>query len=319
MQDPYGRTINYLRLSITDRCNLRCLYCMPEEGIEKQAHDRILSNEDCIELVEMFADLGVEKVRLTGGEPLVRKGLSGLIKGIKAVEGIKEVSLTTNGILLEDQLESLVDAGIKRLNISLDTLNPQTYKDLSRGGDLSKVLRGIQKALDMGLEPLKINVVIIKGVNDHEIDDFLNAFDPSIEVRFIELMPIGQAAQWSQDKFLDLKALMDSRSDLMPVKGHGNGGPCRYYKHTRTGRYVGVINAISDHFCQSCNRIRVTSDGILKTCLHDPSEINLKPYLGQAQQLRALVLKAVANKPVAHKLNENKSRPIQRSMHTIGG
>lgn len=151
MQDPYGRTINYLRLSITDRCNLRCLYCMPEEGIEKQAHDRILSNEDCIELVEMFADLGVEKIRLTGGEPLVRKGLSGLIKGIKAVEGIKEVSLTTNGILLEDQLESLVDAGIKRLNISLDTLNPQTYKDLSRGETCLRFLGASKEPLTWAL------------------------------------------------------------------------------------------------------------------------------------------------------------------------
>ena len=319
MIDQFGRSIEYLRLSITDRCNLRCQYCMPEAGIEKHAHDAVLRNEECIEIVRVMADLGVKKVRLTGGEPLVRKGLSDLFAGIRAIEGIEEVTLTTNGLLLENQLEDLMAAGLKRLNISIDSLNPETYRKLTRGGELSTVLRGINRAIELGVHPIKINVVIIKGVNDHEIEDFLNAFDPSIEVRFIELMPIGEAATWSIDKFLDLNQLILEREDLEPALDHGNNGPCRYFKHKPTGRYVGIINSISNHFCSTCNRLRVTSDGMLKTCLHDAHEVHLRPYISDSEKLKQMIKEAIDSKPESHQLNQTNSRPISRNMYTIGG
>ncbi|MCK8061129.1 MULTISPECIES: GTP 3',8-cyclase MoaA [unclassified Fusibacter] len=319
MQDSFGRKMEYLRLSVTDRCNLRCQYCMPESGCEKRAHDSILRNEDFIKLVESMADMGVEKVRLTGGEPLVRKGLASMIKGIRDIKGIEEVTLTTNGLLLEDQLDDLKASGLSRLNISLDSLNPETYRRLTRGGDLASVLRGIDKALKLDLKPIKINVVLIKGENDHEFDDFLNAFDPSIEIRFIELMPIGEAASWNKEKFINLNTFISEREDLIPIAQHGNGGPCRYYKHLPTGRTVGMINPISDHFCDQCNRLRITSDGILKTCLHDRSEINLRPYLNQPEDLKQIILNAVAAKPESHQLNQTNSVPIRRNMYTIGG
>ncbi len=319
MQDQFGRTIDYLRLSVTDRCNLRCQYCMPESGIEKQQHANILRNEDCIDLVKTMATLGIKKVRLTGGEPLVRKGLASMIDGLKQIEGIEEVTLTTNGLLLVDQLDDLKAAGLTRFNLSIDSLNSETYRKLTRGGDLTEVLRGLEKALQLGMTPIKINVVLIKGINDHEVDAFLNAFNPSIEVRFIELMPIGEAASWNKEKFLNLNALFALRSDLVPAAKHGNGGPCRYYKHTTTGRYVGIINAISDHFCATCNRLRVTSDGMLKTCLHDSAEYNLKPYLHDAEALSKIILEAVGAKPQAHRLNQMHSNPIKRNMYTIGG
>ena len=320
MQDNFGRTIEYLRLSVTDRCNLRCRYCMPEAGVEKQRHEDILRNEECIRIVETMAGLGITKVRVTGGEPLVRKGLASLIAGIRNIPGIKDISLTTNGILLEQQLQELKEAGITRLNISLDSLNRETYRQLTRGGDLDMALRGIEKALSLGISPIKINVVLIKGVNDHEVDDFLNVFHPSIEVRFIELMPIGEAAaSWSKENFLNLSEYFSNRSDLVPAPLHGDGGPCRYYRHTKTGRSVGVINSISDHFCASCNRLRVTADGMLKTCLHDSSEVNLKPYLKDPDALREVIVSAVNKKPESHSLNREDSVPIIRNMYTIGG
>lgn len=319
MVDPHGRKIDYLRLSVTDRCNLRCQYCMPESGIEKGSHGAVLRNEDYLEIVKVLAKMGIQKVRLTGGEPLVRKGLPSLIKDIWAIEGIRDVSLTTNGILLDTQLDALMEAGIKRINISLDTLNSETYRNLTRGGDLDTVLRGIQRAIDCGMAPIKLNVVVIHGMNHHEIDDFLNAFDPSVEVRFIELMPIGEAAGWSKDRFLNLNEYIAHRDDLIPLENHGHGGPCRYYTHKETGRVVGVINAISDHFCPSCNRIRITADGHLKTCLHDSEEVDLRPYVHQADQLETLIASTIGQKPLAHLLNHEDMTPIARNMYTIGG
>lgn len=319
MQDSFGRSIEYLRLSVTDRCNLRCCYCMPIMGICKKPHADVLRNEEYVSIVKTMTELGIAKVRITGGEPLVRKGLAPLAREIKNLKGIKDLSLTTNAILLESQAKQLKDAGINRVNISLDSLNSQTYSKLTGGGELSKVLRGIDKALSIGLCPVKINVVLIKGINDHEADDFLNYFDPSVEVRFIELMPIGQAANWSKDRFLNLSEFISKRNDLIPVPDHGHGGPGRYYKHTKTSRYVGIISAISNHFCTECNRIRVTSDGILKTCLHSAAEVNLKPFLNEPEILKNIIAQAISSKPASHNLNHNDTTPISRNMHTIGG
>lgn len=319
MKDRFGRTMEYLRLSVTDRCNLRCRYCMPVNGIEKQRHEDILSYEECLRIVEAMAELGISKVRLTGGEPLVRKGLPSLIRSIRSVKGIKDVSLTTNGILLEQQLQDLMEAGITRINISIDSLNKETYRLLTRGGDLEMVLKGVEKALSLGISPLKINVVLIKGLNDHEVDDFLNRFDPSIEIRFIELMPIGEAASWSKNNFFNLSEYFSARSDFAAAPQHGNGGPCRYFTHAPSGRYVGVINPISDHFCEQCNRLRVTADGMLKTCLHDSREVNLKPFLQDQALLKEKIIRAIQKKSESHSLNHEFAAPIRRNMYTIGG
>lgn len=319
MIDNYGRTLSYLRLSVTDRCNLRCQYCMPNAGIEKQNHEHIMRNEEFIQLIKVMAGLGLSKVRLTGGEPLVRKGLVSFIQGIRQIEGINEVTLTTNGLLLEEQAEALKEAGINRVNISLDSLDEKTYADLTRGGDVSKVLRGIKKAQDIGMIPIKINVVVIKGVNDHEIEDFLHYFDNSIQVRFIELMPIGEAASWSKDKFLDLNAYFRSRTDVMPMDSDEKEGPCKDFIHIATGKKFGIINAISEHFCSTCNRLRVTSEGILKTCLHDDSETPLRPFLYDEDRLIEIIHNAVSNKQKTHRMNETQYMPITRNMYTIGG
>lgn len=319
MIDHHGRPIDYLRLSVTDRCNLRCRYCMPEAGIGKQRHEDMLRNEECITIVKSMADLGVKKVRITGGEPLVRKGLAHLVDGLRCIDGIKDVSLTTNGILLTSQLDGLKSAGITRLNISLDSLDPETFHRLTRGGDLKDVLGGIDKAMSLGMAPIKINVVLIKGINDHEIDAFLNHFDPAIEVRFIELMPIGEAASWSKDRFFNLSEHFAGRRDLIPAPLHGDGGPCRYFEHVDTGRHVGIINPISDHFCSKCNRVRVTADGMLKTCLHDPGEVDLKPWLEDGETLKSVIENAIRTKPDTHRLGSTDAVPIIRSMHTIGG
>ncbi len=319
MQDQFGRKLEYLRLSVTDRCNLRCHYCMPEGGIFKHEHHHMLRHEDYVSIVEAMAALGVKKVRLTGGEPLVRKGLNTLISEIHNVKGIEEVTLTTNGLLLEEQAETLMRAGVSRLNVSIDSLNPQTYYNITRGGDLKAVLRGIEKAHDIGMRPIKINVVLIKGENEHEVDAFLNALNPCFEVRFIELMPIGEAASWSKDKFIDLQAFFQARTDLVPAYKHGDGGPCRYYQHVQTGRYVGIINALSEHFCDTCNRLRVTSEGLLKTCLHDAREVDLRPFLKDQDALKHVITNAVLSKPKEHQLNHKDGQPIARDMYTIGG
>lgn len=319
MKDNFGRELSYLRLSVTDRCNLRCQYCMPEAGIEKHSHDSVLRNEEYIKLVKAMAELGITKVRFTGGEPLVRKGLPELIGEIKQIDGIKEVTLTTNGILLKPHLAALKKAGVNRLNISLDSLEPDTYRQLTRGGELSEVLSGIEEAIKLGFSPIKINVVLIKGVNDHEIDRMIHYFDPMVEVRFIELMPIGEAASWSKDKFIDLSHLFSTREGYEAEPNDGKSGPCRYFRQTKTGRRVGIINSISEHFCASCNRLRVTSDGMLKTCLHDTSEVNLRTVLADEVMLKQTILGAVGLKPESHHLGSENHLPISRNMYTIGG
>lgn len=292
---------------------------MPTAGIKKQPHHQILRNEEILTLVETMADLGIKKVRLTGGEPLVRKGLIDLISQLHEIKGIEEVTLTTNGLMLEEHAEFLFNAGIKRMNLSLDSLNSETYYRLTRGGDLKKALRGIDKAFKLGFAPLKINVVLIKGENDEEVDQFLDYFHPSIEVRFIELMPIGEAASWSKEKFVDLTQLFSRRHDLIPDLEKHVQGPCSYFKHLKTGRRVGIIHSLSNHFCDQCNRLRITSDGILKTCLHNELEFPLKAILKDSVQLKETILKAIQLKPEKHLLNQEDASPIRRNMYTIGG
>lgn len=319
MEDQFKRQMKYLRLSVTDRCNLRCLYCMPPSGIEKHSHLSMLRNEDFVQVVKAMSTLGIEKVRITGGEPLVRKGLSKLVEQINQIEGIKEVSLTTNGLLLSSQLDDLVSAGLKRVNISLDSLKPEVYRKLTRGGDLSQVFDSINRCKEKGLFPIKLNVVLINGVNTDEIDDFIQLAETGIEVRFIELMPIGEAAQWSQDKFINVGKLFAQREDLKLVAHHGDGGPCRYYQKVGNNGFVGLINPISDHFCSSCNRLRVTAEGMLRTCLHSDKETDLRPFLQDENALQSAIVQAVQTKPEKHLLLGSKPSLSTRNMNTIGG
>lgn len=312
MQDSFHRELRYLRISVTDRCNLRCRYCMPEEGICKQSHADILRYEEITTIASVMAGLGVRKIRLTGGEPLVRKGLSSLLESLNGIAGIEDVSLTTNGLLLEEQLDRLIAAGLRRVNISLDSLNPAVYAHLTRGGDLARVLRAVELCRERGLSPVKLNVVVIRGMNAGEINDFIRLAEGGLHVRFIELMPLGEAAGWSRDHFVDLGAVFGGRDDLTPVltsednsednaiERAGYSGPCRYFRRKENGGLIGIITPISNHFCGTCNRLRLTADGMLRACLHDNRETDLKPFLHDPAALRGVILDSVTRKPARH-------------------
>lgn len=318
--DLHGRTIGYLRLSVTDRCNLRCVYCMPEDGIAKKMHEDMLSFEAQLAIVKAAASLGVRKVRLTGGEPLVRKNLSYLVAGIKAVEGIEEVTMTTNGLLLKNQLPELKAAGLDRVNISLDSCDPLHYERITRGGKLADVLEGIQMAIDLGMHPVKVNVVLMRDDSAKDFNQFFTALPDAVELRFIELMPIGPAAAWHDLAYIAWPELMARHPEIIVDDDAALGnGPCRFYYHKKFKRRFGVINPISDHFCDRCNRIRVTADGMLKTCLHTSEEIDLRPALQSETDLMALIKRGILTKGAKHRLGENDFEPIQRAMNSIGG
>lgn len=320
MIDSFGRKINYLRISVTDLCNLRCKYCMPENGIDKKCHDQILRNEEIIEIVRVMAELGVEKVRITGGEPLIRKGIIDIIKEISGFEGIHEVVMTTNGELLESMADMLKEAGLDRVNISLDTFDPEKFRDITRRDSLDKVLRGIEKAIEVGLSPVKINTVLIGGVNDDEVEDFVSlTIDKPIDVRFIELMPIGEASDWNKERFISTTEVLRRVPSLNPVVGKDKSSPAKYYKLPDSVGNVGLIDPISCSFCVNCNRIRVTSDGKLKLCLHSDIEIDLLTALRSGADLKNLILESIKVKPEKHLMETEDFTPITRNMNRIGG
>lgn len=317
MKDAFDRTINYLRISVTDLCNLRCKYCMPENGVVKKQHSEILSVEEIESVVRAAAELGINKVRITGGEPLVRNGILEICRRIGAIDGLKEICLTTNGILLGDMAEELKRAGVSRVNISLDTLDPAKYEKITRRGDLSDVFRGIQAARDAGLLPLKINTVLIGGFNDDEIGDFVELTrHEEIDVRFIELMPIGECVGWNSECFVNSSRVLQLEPRLKPVTERTTGVEMLYSIPGYKGR-IGLINPMSHPFCQQCNRIRVTADGKLKTCLHSSEEIDLKGLPFEAVKER--IASAIKNKPLRHYLNENAKSESARNMFQIGG
>lgn len=318
MKDTFKREINYLRISVTDRCNLRCKYCMPETGIAKKPHDSILRHEEIIEIAKSASYLGIKKVRLTGGEPLVRNGIENLIEEISEIQGIDEITMTTNGILLKDKLLTLKEAGLSRINLSLDTLKPERYHEITRGGSIQNVLEVIPEIIKLGMVPLKINVVLIKGVNDDEIEDFveLTRHQP-IDVRFIELMPIGEASNFSKGKFISNQTVLERvhliKSDTV------KGSPAVYYKLENGVGRIGLINPISCNFCDECNRIRITSDGKVKPCLHSNHEIDLIKALRNHEDITEVLKKSIADKPEKHLINEEDFVPIDRNMNRIGG
>ena len=330
MLDQYSREINYLRVSITDRCNLRCIYCRPQEGISLQGHGDILRYEEMIRVISVAVKMGLIKVRLTGGEPLVRRGFVEFIAELKRLDGLKDISLTTNGILLAEFSRGIYDAGINRINISLDSLNQDKYFQITRGGNLADVLRGIARAEEAGFSPIKINTVAIKGFNDDEALDFARlAEEKPFQVRFIELMPVGKTNLDYGEDYMPGSQLIEiirRRYTLEPVKNKVNksDGPAKIFKIKGGRGEIGFINPVSDHFCSTCNRMRLTSDGKLRACLLNESEVDLKTALKENcsdAELEKLIWDAVLLKPKQHDMvcTENSLRKCSRNMSEIGG
>lgn len=314
MQDSYGRHIDYLRLSVTDRCNLRCRYCMPEEGVCKRPHAEMLTIEEYTEIARAAAALGVRKVRLTGGEPLVRKGVTELCRQLRAIPDIRELCLTTNGTLLPQMARPLREAGVDRLNISIDTLRPERYEFLTRQGQLSDALAGIRAAEEAGFRDLKLNCVLIGGFNDDELGDFLALTrEHPWELRFIELMPMGPCAGWDKGRFLPVTEILKRYPELEEEEP---SGVTQRYRLPGAKGTVGLISPMSHEFCGDCRRIRVTADGKLKGCLHSREEISLKGLHGEA--LTAAIRRGILQKPQRHHLTERPS-DTPRSMNQIGG
>jgi cyclic pyranopterin phosphate synthase len=330
MIDKYNRDINYLRVSITDRCNLRCTYCMPKEGLSTIGHDDILRYEEILRVVAAAVKVGIAKVRVTGGEPLVRRGVVDFIRSLGSVGGIDDISLTTNGILLEAYAQPLFTAGMKRINISLDSLDAAKYAWITRGGDLQAVLRGIAAAHRAGYSPIKINTVTIKGFNDDEILDFArHTIDKPYQVRFIELMPLGEAGAKNDGRYLSNEVVRDTIGktyELEPVNGKRNAvdGPARLYRIAAGRGAIGFISPVSEHFCDACNRLRLTADGHLRACLLSDDEMDLKGPLRRGcsdNDLQDLITATIAKKPMKHGMfhNGNAIRKCMKDMSAIGG
>ncbi|HAE91030.1 GTP 3',8-cyclase MoaA [Tissierella praeacuta] len=318
MKDSFGREINYLRISLTDRCNLRCIYCMPEKGVSKFSHEEILTLEEVYEITKVFVELGVNKIRFTGGEPLIRKGIIDLIYKVSKLDGVKDLAMTTNGILLKEYAKELKKSGLNRVNISLDTLDEEKYSLITRGGKLKNVLEGIEEAKKVGLTPIKINTVLIGGFNDDEIESFIGLTEKEdINIRFIELMPIGEAAGWAKEKFISNDIILEKVKELIPIPREDKSSPAAYYKLPNGKGKVGIINPISCKFCANCNRVRLTSKGSLKLCLHSNREIDIKEALKSGQDMRKLIIDSINQKEESHHLEDGKY--ISRNMNQIGG
>jgi len=326
--DAHNRRINYLRISITDRCNLRCQYCMPKEGVSRFGHAEILKYEEILRIAELAVKKGINKIRITGGEPLVRKDALQLISQLSRLRGIEDLSMTTNGILLDEFAPALFQAGLKRVNISMDSLLPEKYRQITCGGELSRVWAGMAAARAAGIAPIKINVVAIAGFNDTEILDFarLTIQDP-LQVRFIEFMPIGFFSEWRPQQFLpsaEIKKRIETHYPLFPAHTNKNGhdGPARLFKLPGAAGEIGFISPISDHFCGSCNRLRLTADGKLKTCLFSDEEVDLKSLLRSGcgdEELEKKLFEAISSKPLRYGFTGSGIKRCHRPMVKIGG
>ena len=313
MKDRFGRDITYLRISVTDLCNLRCKYCMPESGVESLCHSDILSLEEIVEIVKVAAKNGITKIRLTGGEPLVRRGFVHLCKEISKIEQIEDIAITTNGVHLKNMADNLFENKVKRINFSLDTLVKEKYNDITRRNDFEKTMESLFYAIEKGFK-VKLNVVLIGGFNDDEIENFVKlANDYDLEVRFIELMQIGETANWSKDKFVSNKIVLEK---VPKLEFDGVSGVAKIYKIKGQKGKIGLISPISCSFCSDCNRIRLTSDGKLKPCLHSKDEINLKGLSGE--ELEEVFKRGIFDKPEKHHLEDGKSESA-RDMNKIGG
>lgn len=355
--DNYQRKINYLRVSITDRCNLRCQYCMPPAGVEAKEHDDILRYEEIIKIVRTGVDMGITKVRVTGGEPLVRRGILDLISGLNAIEGLTDISMTTNGTLLAEKASALKKAGLNRVNISLDSLQPEKFKEITRRDNFEQARAGIMSALDAGLLPVKINVVVMRNINDDEILDFVQlSREHPLQVRFIEFMPLGDVEQLQSEKYISLNEIREvitEKYEITPITATGNGPATYYqvssYKNTAAGDninsgkdikdinagkdesfkkgkdengagIIGFINPISHKFCSQCNRLRLTADGRLKPCLASNIEVdmhNKNGQIGETFWIKGRFRKALSLKPGCHNFSSNEREKEGKDINAV--
>lgn len=333
MNDKYARTIDYLRISLTDRCNLRCVYCMPEKGVPSLCHDQILRMEEFARMARIAADMGVRHIRLTGGEPLVRKGITDLVRNLKQTPGIESVAITTNATLLERQAQQLKDAGVDRVNISLDTLDANQYREITRRGRLEDALAGIEAARKVGFEPIKINVVAVRRLNQDFAKFAKLTMNHPVHVRFIEYMPIGHSVDkggcgWGPEDVIPAAELIESISQATLASGLGplapagdkrpdGWGPARYYRLEKSQGTIGVISSVSNHFCARCNRMRLTADGRLRPCLFGDEEFDVREALrsGTDDDVRQILTQAINHKPESH----HHRIGTARMMNQVGG
>ena len=321
-----GRTIVNLRISVTDRCNFRCTYCMPADNVEFMDRTNLLSFEEIRRVVMVVSGLGINRIRLTGGEPLMRKDLPTLIKMINEVEGINDVAMTTNAFFLKDQAQSLKDAGLKRLNVSLDALDPEKFRDVNRRDCLQAVLDGLDTARKVGFKSIKINAVAVRNFSESEIMGLIEyGRSDGFEVRFIEFMPLDSDKVWERDKVLfghEIIELIKEKYELVPVDNSLEIGPASEYTFADGKGKIGIITAVSNPFCDHCNRIRMTADGKLRTCLFSADETNLKEMIRSGksdENIAETIRQAVLIKEPGHKINLDDFERPDRAMHAIGG
>lgn len=326
--DGHNRIIDYLRISVTDRCNLRCVYCMPPEGLDPLQHDEILRYEEIAGVARVASTLGIRKMRLTGGEPLVRKDLHLLIQDLAQLPGIQDLSMTTNGLRLAECAKVLKDAGLQRVNVSMDSLDPQRYAAITRGGDLVRVWQGLIAALDAGMDPVKVNVVALEGLNGDEVLPFARLTKEwPFEVRFIEWMPVGVSLGWSPGSFIPSGRILSSIREafpLEPVTSRRGNGPAEIFRIPGGPGTIGVISPMTQHFCRTCNRLRLTADGRLRSCLFSDQEIDLKALMRRGasdDDIRKQLRRAIQNKPQAHhiEIKDPRIKKCMRPMNRIGG
>ena len=326
MTDNFGRNIDYIRISVTDRCNLRCVYCMPEEGVESITHNEILKFDEILRICRILAKNGLKKVKITGGEPLVRRGVANLIKRIKDIDGIESVTITTNGVLLTEQYHNLVGAGADSITVSLDTVDREKYASLTRRDELVRVLKGIDLAQKENQTRLKINSVPVYGLDEKEIISLVQfAKDYETDVRFIEVMPIGSGTEYETVTEDDIKKVIEKNFGPLTLYSEKRGnGPSVHYSLDGFKGKIGFISAVSHKFCDKCNRVRLTADGHLKACLQFEAGLDLKQCLRDGstdKELEELLLKGIANKPKSHRFDEKNyfDEKEHRNMSQIGG
>lgn len=325
--DKFGRNIDYLRISLTDRCNLRCVYCLPAAGVEWQPRDNQLNLDEMARIVTVMAEAGLRHIRLTGGEPLVHPQIVEIVARLSGIAGIRELSLTTNAMLLEKYAAPLAQAGLKRVNISLDTLDADKFKRITRGGDIQRVWRGIEAAELAGLAPLKLNTVVVRGLNDGELQDLaLQTVEKPLHVRFIELMPVGNGQDWGPgfpveaNRYLSIQEMQTRLAslNLQPASAPRGNGPSRTFRIPFAQGTVGFISPVGEHFCKDCNRLRLTADGFLRPCLLQDVEINIRQAARSGAPLMPVIQQALDAKPEGHELGLN-HLPESRRMAQIGG
>jgi cyclic pyranopterin phosphate synthase len=323
--DRYNRKIDYIRISVTDRCDLRCIYCIPKDTNIHSERMELLQFEEIYRIARCFARLGVNHVRITGGEPLLRRGIVSLVKQLSSIEGIDDIAMTTNATMLSQYAIDLKRAGLKRVNISIDTLKPETFRIISRGGNLEDVLSGIRKAIDAGLAPVNLNTVVMKGLNDGELIDIINfAIENRVNIRFIECMPVNRYSNLEREMFIpakEIKHKIEKHFKLETVPSFG-GGPASYFRIKGSPAKIGLITPITQHFCESCNRVRLTAEGVLKLCLGHNDRIDLRGYIRSGasdDDLQDIIIGAIQNKPPGHNFSSGKRIPIEKPMSMIGG